>query len=108
MQRVKKIGYCYAKVPHRAGQAMKMLAAFADAGVDLLAFSGFPLGAGKAQVDFVPVSMPALRRVAKREERVFRPALRASAVRKGDWCRRAEVGASHRASSIALFTAVGG
>jgi len=54
----------------------------------------------------VPVAE--LRRVAKREERVFRSALRASAVRKGDWCRRAEVGASHRASSIALFTAVGG
>ena len=67
MQRVKKISYCYAKVPHRAGQATKMLAAFADAGVDLLAFSGFPIGGRKAQMDFVPESMPALRRVAKRE-----------------------------------------
>ena len=57
MQRVKKVGYCYAKVPQRKGQGARMLRQLADAGVNLLAFSGFPAGGGKAQLDFVPEKM---------------------------------------------------
>ena len=43
-----------------------MFGALHDAGVDLLAFTGFPAGGGKAQVDFVPDEMAGGRRVAWR------------------------------------------
>ncbi len=65
--RTKKVNYCYLKVPSRAGQGAKVLAALNEAGVDLLMYSGFPIGGGKAQLDFVPDDMGALRRVARRE-----------------------------------------
>ena len=65
--RTKKVNYCYTKVPSRAGQGAKVLAALNEAGVDLLMYSGFPIGGGKAQLDFVTDDMSALRRVARRE-----------------------------------------
>ncbi len=65
--RTKKVTYCYLKVPSRAGQGAKVLAAINAAGVDLLMYSGFPIGGGKAQLDFVARDMGALRRVARHE-----------------------------------------
>jgi hypothetical protein len=64
--RVRKVNYCYAKVPSRAGNGAKMLAELKDEDLSLLAFSGFPAGGGKAQLDFVTDDMPALRRVARK------------------------------------------
>ncbi len=64
--RVRKVSYCYVKVPSRAGQGMKILSELSDAGVNLLAFSGFPEKGGKSQLDLVPENMGALRRVAKK------------------------------------------
>lgn len=63
--RVKKVNYVYATVPHRAGQGAKILGALREAGVNLLAYSGFPAGQGKAQIDLIPDDMAALKRVAK-------------------------------------------
>ncbi len=63
--RVRKISYCYMKVPNRAGQGAQVLGALREAGVNLLAYSGFPAGGGKSQLDFVPEDMGALRRVAR-------------------------------------------
>lgn len=65
--RVKKVSYCYMKVSNRAGQGVKILAALKDAGVNLLAYSGFPAKGGKAQLDFIPEKMTELRAVARRE-----------------------------------------
>ncbi len=45
---------------------MKILSELSDAGVNLLAFSGFPEKGGKSQLDLVPEDMGALRRVAKK------------------------------------------
>jgi hypothetical protein len=64
--RVKKISYCYMTVSNRAGQGEKVLSELKDEGVNLLAYSGFPVPGGKAQLDFIPDDMAALRRVAKR------------------------------------------
>ena len=64
--RVSKVNYCYAKVSNRAGQGLKILDEINDAGIDMVAFSGFPVGRGKAQLDFVTWDMPELRRLAKR------------------------------------------
>lgn len=63
--RVKKMNYCYLKVTNRAGHGAKILAEIADAGVNLLAYSGFPAGGGKAQLDLIPEDMAALRKVAR-------------------------------------------
>lgn len=62
--RVRKVSYCYPTVPHRAGQAARVLAALKDAGIDLLLFHGFPSRGGKAQLDLVTEDMAGLRRVA--------------------------------------------
>ena len=64
--RVRKVNYCYVTVSNRAGQGAKVLGQLNDAGVNLLAYSGFPAKGGKAQLDFVPESMAALRRVARK------------------------------------------
>jgi hypothetical protein len=64
--RVRKVNYCYLTVPARAGQGAKVLGELKDAGVDLVAFTGFPTKAGKAQIDLISLDMPAVRRVAKK------------------------------------------
>ncbi len=63
--RVKRVTYSYVKVPNRAGRSVEMLQQLKDAGVNLLAFSGFPAGGGKSQLDFVTDDMVGLRRVAR-------------------------------------------
>jgi hypothetical protein len=62
---VRKIEYCYAIIPSRAGHGAEMLRALRDEGVSLLAFTGFPIGGGKAQVDFVAPRIADVRRVAR-------------------------------------------
>ena len=72
--RVRKVSYCSCEVRSRPGQAAAALGALRDAGVDLLAFTGFPLGGGRAQLDFVAASLAGVRRVARREGwRLSRP-----------------------------------
>jgi hypothetical protein len=63
---VKKVNYCYTKVSNRAGQGVKILEEIKEAGIGMVAFSGFPIGRGKAQLDFVTHDMAALRRLAKK------------------------------------------
>lgn len=63
---VRKVKYCYAKVPMRAGNGAKILGELRREGVNLVAFSGFPAGSGRAQLDFIPEDMSALRRIAGR------------------------------------------
>ncbi len=62
---VKKVSYVDIKVPSRAGQAADVLSALRRGGVDLIAFTGFPDGAGKSQVDLVTDDLAGVRRVAK-------------------------------------------
>ena len=62
---VRKVDYFTTRVPNRAGQAAKILAGLAAAGVDLVAFTGFPSGRG-SQLDLVPVDSAKLRRAAKK------------------------------------------
>jgi hypothetical protein len=64
--RVRKVRYCYITVAHRAGQGAKVLRTIKDAGIDLLAYSGFPVKGGKAQIDFVAERMARLSALAKR------------------------------------------
>ena len=89
--RVRKVNYCYAKASNRVGQGVKMLGALKDAGVNLVAFSGFPIKAGKAQLDFVSDEIAAVRRVAKNN------GWRLSATKKGFLIQGDDdVGVAHR------------
>ena len=62
---IRKIEYFYVEAPNKPGEAAKVLAALRDAGVNLLAFSGFPQGR-KAQMDFIPEDSAAFRVAAKK------------------------------------------
>ncbi len=64
--RVRKIRYLYVTVPNRAGQGARVLGELKRAGVDLLAYSGFPGRAGKAQLDLIVEDPSAVRRIARR------------------------------------------
>ena len=57
--RVKKVNYCYAKIS-------KFLNTLKDEGINLLGFTGFPTGNGKAQIDLISDDMRGIRRVAKK------------------------------------------
>jgi hypothetical protein len=56
--------YFYVETPHQPGVGAAMLATLRDAGVNLLAFSGFPSGR-KAQIDFVPEDAARFRAAAR-------------------------------------------
>jgi hypothetical protein len=57
--------YFYTECPDRPGEAARALAQLKDAGVNLLAFSAFPVGR-RSQLDFVPEDPAAFRAVAKK------------------------------------------
>ena len=65
---IRKVNYCKLNVLSRAGQGVKILEALKDAGVDLLAFTGFPVGGGKSQVDLVAGKIADIQRVAKKNK----------------------------------------
>lgn len=61
---IRKVDYFAMQVQNHAGEAHRMLAQLRKAGVNLLAFTGFPSGRG-SQMDFVPASSAAFRKAAK-------------------------------------------
>ena len=61
---VRQIDYFYIEVSNRVGEGAKVLRAVKDAGVNLVAFSGFPSGR-KAQLDFFPADSAAFKQLAK-------------------------------------------
>ena len=89
--RVRKVSYCHVTVRARAGQGAAVLGALREADVDLLAFSGFPTGGGKAQVDLVVEDLARVRRVARAEGWRLSATKRAFLVQGTD-----RVGACHR------------
>lgn len=58
------VDYFYTTVPDKPGEGARILAALRDAGINLLAFSGFPEGR-RAQLDFVPTDAAAFVAAAK-------------------------------------------
>ena len=61
----RRVSYVDIKAPNRAGQAAAVLKAVADAGISLQAFTGFPEGSGRSQLDLVTADVGKLRKVAK-------------------------------------------
>ena len=64
MDTIRKADYFSMQVSNKAGEGARLLGALRDAGVDLLAFTGFPSGK-RAQVDFVPKDSAKFRRAAR-------------------------------------------
>jgi hypothetical protein len=62
--RLRKVDYFHVMIPNKAGQASKVAAGLAAAGVNLLAFTGFPNGR-KSQLDLMPEDSAKLKRAAK-------------------------------------------
>lgn len=61
---IRQVDYFYVQVPHKTGEGAKALRALKDAGVNLVAFSGFPAGR-RAQLDFVPADAASFKSVAR-------------------------------------------
>lgn len=56
----RRVDYYYVTVPDQPGESFKVLAALKEAGVNLLAYSAFPVGGGRSQVVLVPERPSAL------------------------------------------------
>ena len=89
--RTQKVNYCYVTVPRRAGQGAMILSEIKDAGISLLAFSGFPVKGGKAQIDLVAKKLSGLSGIAKRNKLRISKIKKAFLVQGND-----EVGAVHK------------
>ena len=61
---IRLVDYFYIETPHKQGEAARALALFKEAGVNLLAFSGFPSGR-RAQLDFIPTDTQAFVKAAR-------------------------------------------
>jgi hypothetical protein len=65
---IRKVSYTYLVTTSRPGEAARVLEALRNAKVNLLAFSGFPQGRNKAQLDLVTDDSEGLKAVARREK----------------------------------------
>jgi hypothetical protein len=59
------VSYAYVTAASKPGEAARILQALCDASVNLLAFSGFPQGRNKAQIDVVTDDLDGLKGVAR-------------------------------------------
>ncbi|MGH8582653.1 MAG: hypothetical protein ACREWG_07650 [Gammaproteobacteria bacterium] len=65
---VQKVDYCYVNVPSRSGHGFRILSAVGEAGINLHAFTGFPVKRGVAQLDLVTDDTRGLAKLAKAKE----------------------------------------
>jgi predicted amino acid-binding ACT domain protein len=75
--------YFYVQVPDKAGEGARLLAQLKEAGVNLLAFSGFPQGR-KAQLDFVPEDPRAFKAAARKAKWQISPSKKVFLVQGDD------------------------
>ena len=64
MDTIRRVEYFYIQVPDKPGEGARVLATLRRAGVNLLAYSGFPAGR-QAQLDFIPENPEAFKQAAK-------------------------------------------
>jgi hypothetical protein len=57
---IKKVDYYYAKVEDKPGEGRRLLEFLSAHSINLVAFTAFPLGEGKAQLDFIPENLEQL------------------------------------------------
>jgi hypothetical protein len=64
---VRAADYFYVMVPDRPGEGARILGELKSAGINLMAYSGFPSGRG-AQLDLVPTDPAAFKTVARQKK----------------------------------------
>jgi hypothetical protein len=64
--KIRQVEYFATEVANRPGEAAWLLEALSAEDINLLAFTGFPVGARRAQVDFIPENAAAFKAVARR------------------------------------------
>ncbi len=62
---VKEVEYYYALVADRPGEGRKLLEFLSEKQVNLIAFTAFPAGEGKSQLDFFPAEPEQLKKAAE-------------------------------------------
>lgn len=62
---IREVEYFYITAPNKPGEGARALNTLKEAGVNLLAFSGFPQGR-RVQLDFIPADPAAFKQAAKR------------------------------------------
>ena len=62
---IRRVDYFYLTIPNKSGEGVRILSTLKEAGINLLAFSGFPSGR-RSQIDFVPEDPVAFRKVARK------------------------------------------
>jgi hypothetical protein len=62
---VRRVEYFYVTIADAPGEGDRLQSALRDAGVNLLAYLGFPVGDGKSQIDLVPEDAAALRQAVE-------------------------------------------
>ena len=72
METIRKVEYFAMDVANKAGEGARILGALRDAGINLLAFTGFPSGR-RAQIDFVPADAVAFKAAARRAGLKIKP-----------------------------------
>ncbi len=72
METIRKVDYFAMDVADKPGEGARILSALRDAGVNLLAFTGFPEGR-RAQIDFVPEDSSAFKAAARRAGLKLKP-----------------------------------
>ena len=81
---IRRVDYFYVEVPDQPGEGVRVLMAVKEAGVNLLSFTAFPTGSGKAQVDLVPENAEALQKAAKNARLQLSPRKQAFFVQGSD------------------------
>ena len=64
---VRKVTYFYAAVQDRPGEGVRLLQQLKSHGINLIAFTAFPVGEDKAQLDFFPEHPEQLLNAAEKE-----------------------------------------
>ena len=72
MDTIRKVAYFAMDVPNKPGEGARVLGILSQAGVNLLAFSGFPSGR-KAQLDIIPEDVNRFKQAAKTAKLKTRP-----------------------------------
>ena len=65
MDTIRRADYFSMDIPSKLGEGARLLGVLRDAGVNLLAFTGFPAGR-RAQVDFIPAETASFRAAARK------------------------------------------
>jgi len=65
---IRKVSYAYVEIPNKSGELARILDTLRDANLNLLAFSGFPQGRAKAQLDLFTDDLNGLKAVARQRK----------------------------------------